>query len=50
MKYYKTWQEALLDFISKKGSNYDNPYILITEFEDILQQNVKGTYFIMWKE
>ena len=46
MKYYSTWQEALTDFINLYGHNYDTPYILLMEFEEQLNQNKKGTYFI----
>lgn len=46
IKYYSSWQEALLEFISKYGQNYKDPYNLVTEFELQLKKNIKGTYFI----
>ncbi len=46
MKYYSSWQEALMDFIKDYGHNYKDAYNLMVEFESQLKQNVKGTYFI----
>lgn len=46
MKYYSTWQEALLDFTEKYGHNYLDPYSLIVEFESHLRKNTKGVYFM----
>lgn len=50
MKYYKTWQEAFLDFITKYGSNYEEPYNLTAEFELQLKQNIHGSYFMYHKK
>lgn len=46
MKYYRTWQDALRDFISRYGHNYRDAYNMITEFELILQRNIRGVYFM----
>lgn len=46
MKYYKTWQEALLDFVERFGHNYEDSYNLMAEFEEKLNQNIKGVYFM----
>ena len=46
MKYYSNWQDALMDFIASYGHNYKDAYNLMMEFEALLQQNIKGTYFI----
>lgn len=50
MKYYSTWQEALLDFIKEYGHNYLDPYNLVVEFEEQLKRNTKGVYFMYIKE
>lgn len=49
MKYYKTWQEALTDFITKYGQNYEQVYSLMAEFELILRRNIKGAYYLREK-
>lgn len=46
MKYYKSWQEALVEFINIYGHNYKDGYNLLMEFEASLNQNVRGAYFI----
>ncbi len=46
MKYYSKWQDALQDFISEFGHNYKDAYNLMMEFEQMLHQNIKGTYFM----
>jgi hypothetical protein len=46
MKYYKTWQEALIDFIKIRGDNYQVSWSLAEEFEIELQRNRNGTYFM----
>ena len=46
MTYYKTWQEALLDFIKIYGHNYADSYNLMVEFESYLNKNKRGTWFI----
>lgn len=46
MKYYSTWQEALLDFVELFGHNYEDSYNLMAEFEEKLNQNIKGVYFM----
>ncbi len=46
MKYYSTWQEALMEYIKQRGDNYEVPWNLIEEFELVLQQNRKGVYFL----
>lgn len=46
MKYYKTWQEAFIDFINHFGHNYKDSYNLAAEFEEKLGQNIKGVYFM----
>ena len=46
MKYYTSWQEALLDFTKKYGHNYLDPYNLMVEFEEQLKRNIKGVYFM----
>jgi hypothetical protein len=46
MKYYSTWQEALIDFIKIRGDNYQVSWSLAEEFEIELQRNRNGTYFM----
>lgn len=50
MKYYATWQEAFLDFIERFGHNYKDSYTLAAEFENNLNKNAKGTYYIYFGE
>lgn len=50
MKYYKTWQEAFKDFIDHFGHNYEDAYNLVSEFEQQLNRNVKGVYFMYFGE
>lgn len=50
MKYYREWQDALIDFITVYGQNYTDSYNLSSDFEEILNQNKKGTWFIYWDE
>lgn len=49
MKYYSTWQQALSEFIQRYGHNYEDGYNLVVEFENKLQKNVHGVYFIIWE-
>ncbi len=46
MKYYSSWQEALVEFIDQYGHNYEDGYNLVAEFEQELQQNANGAYFM----
>lgn len=46
MKYYSTWQEALLDFIERYGHNYQDSYNLTAEFEQKVKQNAKGVWYM----
>lgn len=46
MKYYSTWQEALSDFVERFGHNYADSYNLVAEFEEMLNKNIKGVYYI----
>lgn len=46
MKYYSNWQDALLDFVTQYGHNYEDAYNLIAEFELHLKQNIKGVYYM----
>ncbi len=46
MKYYSNWQDALQDFIKKYGHNYKDTYNLIVEFEEALEKNSKGIYYM----
>ncbi len=48
MTYYSNWQDAFIDFIKRFGHNYGDSYNLAVEFESYLNQNKKGTYFIVW--
>jgi hypothetical protein len=48
MKYYSNWQEALIDFTKQYGYHFEDVYNLGVEFEQQLQKNVHGTYFINW--
>jgi hypothetical protein len=48
MKYYKTWQEAFIDFIKRSGNEFDDSYNLTAEFEYKLGRNVRGTYYIKY--
>lgn len=50
MKYYKTWQEAFIDFIERFGHNYEESYTLTAEFEEKLNKNNKGVYYIYFGE
>lgn len=47
MTYYKSWQEALQDFIAKYGHNFEDPYNLTMEFEIQLKRNIKGAYYML---
>lgn len=49
MTYYKTWQQALMDFIRHNGTEYESEqdlYALMTEFEVRLRKNVNGAYYL----
>lgn len=46
MRYYKTWQEAFKDFIERFGHNYEDSYNLAAEFEQQLNKNIKGVYYM----
>lgn len=46
MKYYSSWQDALIDFVADYGHNYKDAYNLMVEFEQQLFQNIKGAYFM----
>jgi hypothetical protein len=46
MRYYKTWQEAFIDFINEFGHNYKDSYNLAAEFEEKLGRNSRGVYFM----
>lgn len=46
MNAYKTWQDAFIAFVERYGHNYDNAYILATEFEEHVTRNRHGTYFL----
>ena len=46
MTYYKTWQDALVEYIRAHGHEYNDVYILFAEFEQQLQRNVKGAYYM----
>lgn len=46
MKPFKTWQDALIEFINLYGHNYKDSYNLTAEFEQMLTQNRIGTYFL----
>lgn len=48
MKYYKTWQEAFIEFIERFGHNYEDSYNLSVEFELHLNKNKRGVYYIVW--
>ena len=47
MKYYKSWQAALTDWIELYGHEFGDPYNLIVEFELHLKQNIRGTYYLL---
>jgi uncharacterized protein YheU (UPF0270 family) len=49
MTYYKTWQDALQEFITRFGHEYEDSYNLMSEFEEVLQQNRQGVYYITWR-
>lgn len=49
MRYYSSWQEALVEFVALFGHNYQDGYNLVAEFEQKLNRNSKGTYFIYYK-
>lgn len=46
MTYYSNWQEALMDFMKQYGHNYKDAYNMVVEFEQQLQRNFRGTYFM----
>lgn len=46
MIYYSSWQEALIAYVNERGSEYENSYALIEEFEHHLHINKNGTYFM----
>lgn len=46
MRYYKTWQDAFIDFVKQYGHNYTDSYNLAVEFEDQLGKNIHGVYFL----
>ncbi len=49
MKYYSSWQEALIDYIELRGHEYESAgelYCLMEEFERQLFRNIKGTYYM----
>jgi hypothetical protein len=46
MKYYKTWQEAFIEFVKLFGHQYSDSYNLAAEFEEKLGKNIKGVYFM----
>lgn len=46
MKYYKTWQDAFKDFLELYGHNYADSYNLAAEFEEHLDKNIKGVWFL----
>lgn len=48
MKYYSSWQEALMDYVRRYGHNYEDAYNLMADFELNLSQNIKGAHFIEW--
>lgn len=50
MKYYKTWQEAFLEFVTRFGSDYEDSYTLSTDFEERLGKNIKGVWYIYFGE
>ena len=47
VKYYKSWQSALTDWIELYGHEFGDPYNLIVEFELHLKQNIRGTYYLV---
>jgi hypothetical protein len=49
IRYYRSWQVALADFIVQFGHLYEDAYNLAAEFESRLKQNVKGSYFMYTK-
>jgi len=46
MTYFKTWQDAFMVFIRTYGDNYVDAYTLTADFEHLLQQNIKGSYYM----
>lgn len=50
MKYYKTWQAALVDFIELFGHNFEDSYNLTAEFELMLKRNIKGVWYMYIKK
>lgn len=46
MKYYKTWQEALVDFTKTYGHLHKDSYNLLIEFESNLFQNKNGSFYM----
>ena len=52
MKFYSEWQDALMDFIRQHGKEYEEGelYALIMEFEQHLQKNARGAYFMRTDE
>lgn len=46
MRYYKTWQEAFMDFIARYGHNYCDSYNLASEFEQQVSRNAKGIWYL----
>lgn len=47
MKYYSSWQVALADFILRWGHEYEDSFSLISEFEQMLNVNSKGAFFLL---
>ena len=46
MKYYTSWQAALMDYIEAYGDQYEDSYIMLADFEAHLNQNANGAYFV----
>ena len=49
VRYYRTWQEALSDFVERFGHNYADSYNLAVEFEQHIKKNSKGVWFLYWR-
>ena len=45
MKYYKTWQEALIEFVRIHGEDFKDSYNLTAEFEQKVKQNIHGAWY-----
>ncbi len=50
MKYYRTWQEAFIDYIKLRGHEYVDSYNLSAEFEEALGRNIKGVWFLLGEQ